>query len=148
MKKLFSGLLAGLFLAASAGVASAAAIYVPPFTGHEKVLKDGAAYLSGGVGINERAQMKHLVKNYAVKLIFDVDSGSYPGAYLSAVRVKIQKAGGRVLLDAVSNGPWFFAKLPAGRYLVTAVFNGRKHVQGITVAPHQQVHRVILSWKA
>jgi hypothetical protein len=148
MKKLLSTLLAGLFFAASAGMASAATLYVPPFAGHEKVMSDGAAYLSGGVGINERTQMKTMVKSYNLWLVFDVNSGPYPGAYLSAVGVKIQNTRGTVLVDATSNGPWFFAKLPAGNYRVTAVFNGREHIQNITVTPHRQAHGVILAWKA
>lgn len=148
MKAVLMSVLAGLFIAAGTSMASAAAVYVPPFAGHEKVLSNGAAYLSGGVGINERAQMKTMAKNYDVKLVFDVDTGPYPGAYLSGVGVKIQNASGKMLIDTVSNGPWFFAKLPAGSYRVTAVFNGRKHIQDITVAPHQNVHSVILSWKA
>lgn len=132
MKKVLSILFAGCLLLASVATASAAAAYVPPFGGQKNVDRQGVPYITGGVGITERAQMDRMDDGYNLKLIFDVTSGDY----LSSVNVKIQNANGKVLLEAVSDGPWFAAQLTPGTYRITADFKGRQQVQTIDLGQH------------
>jgi hypothetical protein len=40
------------------------------------------------------------------------------GDYLADVRVRILDSRGGVVLDAESDGPWFYAELPPGTYAV------------------------------
>ena len=46
------------------------------------------------------------------------------GAYLSDVNVVVNDGQGRPLLDAKAEGPWFYAKLPDGKYQIAASANG------------------------
>lgn len=78
----------------------------------------GIRHISGGVGLDERAEMEALSSQYNLRLIF-ASQGS--GEYLSAVQVKIEDAQGKTLLTAESKGPWFFAQLPTGNYVVEVV---------------------------
>lgn len=142
MKRIFISLVTGLFLlTVSATTAMAASDYIQPFAGQQKVLSDNVAYLSGGVGIHERAQMDKMDKGYNLRLVFDANSGEY----LANVGVSIAGENGNLLVDAVSSGPWFFAKLPAGTYRVTGTFNGRQETRTVTVGQHPD--QVIMNWK-
>ncbi len=88
---------------------------VPPtFAG----MFEGIRHISGGVGIEEREAMKLLAADYNLQLVFSKTSGSY----VAGVRVTIENSEGKEILDALSDGPWFFADLPAGKYRVTAVY--------------------------
>ena len=140
MKKLILSTMAGLFILANAGAAAAAADFIPPFDGQHQSMSNGSAYYSGGVGITERQQMNGMTRNCNLKLVFD----THTGAYLSAVSVKISDAKGNVLVDAVSKGPWFSAKLPAADYRVSATFGNHTYVRSIQLTRKHQT--VILSW--
>lgn len=142
MKKLILSTLAGLFLLATAGTAAASVPFIPPFDGQHKILNNSEAYYSGGVGITERNQMQDLTKGFNLKLVFDTTKGDY----LSSVAVKIQDAKGNVLIDTVSRGPWFSAKLPAADYQVTAKYGDHTYVRHITLT--QKLRTYILSWTA
>jgi len=80
-------------------------------------------YLSGGVGLDEREALSRMVKDYNLKLSFAMTSGNY----LGDVAVEIRDSAGRSALEAVSEGPWFFSKLPPGRY--TVVVKGNEKTQ-------------------
>ncbi|MBW2149416.1 MAG: carboxypeptidase regulatory-like domain-containing protein [Deltaproteobacteria bacterium] len=76
----------------------------------------GVSYMTGGIGLEERATITKEAKNYTLWLEFDISSGNY----LSAVEVMIKDAKGGVVIEENSMGPWFLASLPAGNYLVSA----------------------------
>lgn len=81
----------------------------------------GIAYLSGGIGLDEREQMERMGEGYNLKLIFALQQGNF----VSDVKVTITDGSGKVLLDAVSDGPWLYAKLPAGAYTIAATHSGQ-----------------------
>ena len=89
-------------------------------------------HISGGVGYDERAQMEAVKSQYNLRLLFAI-SGS--GSYLSSVGVKIQDARGATLLDATSNGPWFYAQLPPGTYGLTLDNQGQIQTRRVSVLP-------------
>ena len=145
MKKFLLSTMAGLFILvgvsmASASTTAASSEFIPPFDGQHQSMSKGSAYYSGGVGITERQQMKDMTRDCNLKLVFDTRTG----AYLSDVNVKIQDAKGKVLIDTVSKGPWFSAKLPPADYRVTASFENHRNVQSIKLA--RKHHTFILSW--
>ena len=140
MKKIMSGAAAMLFVLASVGAAAAAGDFIPPFDGQHKIIAKSEAYYSGGVGITERNQMADMTQNFNLKLIFDTPTG----AYLSAIAVKIQDAKGHVLIDTVSQGPWFSARLPAARYRIVTSFGNRRYTREINLAKKAQT--LVLSW--
>ncbi len=89
-------------------------------------------HISGGVGYDERARMEAVKSQYNLRLLFAI-TGS--GDYLSAVRVRIQDPRGRTLLDTTSNGPWFYAQLPPGPYVLTLDNQGQIQTRNIRISP-------------
>lgn len=89
----------------------------------------GIAYMSGGVSEEARDSLQTLARDFNVKLILATKGG----AYLSDVPIAIDDAAGKRILEAKSDGPWFFAKLPAGRYQVAASANGIAQKKPVTV---------------
>ena len=83
-------------------------------------------YVSGGFGLDERQELDAVAKDYDLKLVF---AGKGSGEYLADVKVSIANTKGEKILEAVSEGPWFLAKLPAGRYKVSAESAGHTLTQ-------------------
>ena len=98
-----------LTLATAAGIANAARDAAEPRTYND------VPYLSGGVGLDEREEMRRSGDDYNLWLWF-VLKGT-PN-YLAGVRVTIVDANGKPALDVVTEGPWLFARLPAGKFTV------------------------------
>lgn len=90
---------------------------------------DGIRYTSGGIGDMEREAMQHSAKDYNLRLTFAIGTGQY----LADVKVSIQNAKGHKVVDAVADGPWFYAKLAPGKYKVTAEADGQTRTRTITV---------------
>lgn len=83
--------------------------------------EDGIRHISGGVGEGERTQLKAMVNEFDLHLMF-ATQGS--GEYLSAVQVNVLDTKGNSVLSAVSKGPWFYAQLPPGEYEVEVTPTG------------------------
>lgn len=114
MKPLFSNTLVTLLLLTGPFATTAAADcgrhHAPPF-------------ISGGIGEDERLDMRVVACNYNLRLVF-AQSGS--GAYLAAVRVRIEDATTHArLINTVANGPFFYASLPPGSYDVRVRYRGQ-----------------------
>ena len=75
-----------------------------------------ALYLSGGIGTDEREALSEETKKFNLKIIFATKAK----AYLADIAVRIKDESGNNLVDATSDGPWFFASLAPGKYTVIA----------------------------
>jgi len=93
-------------------------------------------YLSGGIGYDERERMEAVKSQYNLRLLFAV-SGS--GNYLSSVKVRIQDGRGASLIDITSNGPWFFAQVPPGAYVLTLDNEGQIQQRNLHIGPQGAV---------
>lgn len=91
-------------------------------------------FISGGVGIDERKALDATRANYNLSLLFSESSGDY----LSDVKVRITDSGNNVVLETVADGPKLFAKLPSGRYTVTAEAKEKAQQKTVTVKNNQQ----------
>jgi hypothetical protein len=91
--------------------------------------KDTVVYVSGGVGADEREQLKTLEKDFNLKLLFTL----VEGPYVSDVAVVVKNASGKVVLEEQSRGPIFLLKLPPGTYTVEATYDGKKQTRKVTV---------------
>jgi hypothetical protein len=87
-------------------------------------------FLTGGVGEDGRKEIEAAAKDYNLKLVF-AQSG---GAFVADVQVSIRDSGGATVLAAASEGPLFFAKLPAGSYSVEATYQGVAKKSSVSVA--------------
>ncbi len=107
----------------------------------EKGKMNNVVYETGGVGLEERTAMQKSMKGYNLRLTF----ATMKGSYLSSVPVQIKTADGKIVLDKESNGPWFWAKVPSGKYDVTASYGNKKETRQVDVSKGAQ--RVEFTWK-
>jgi hypothetical protein len=90
----------------------------------------GVPHISGGIGASEREAMEQVKSQYNLRLLFAV-AGS--GAYLSNIRVQIQDAAGPILLTTVTVGPWLYANLAPGDYVLTVEHAGQAQTRNVTL---------------
>jgi len=100
-------------------------------------------YLSGGVGKAESVAMRGNAKNYALEVVFVEKSGALE-EYLSEVKLQIQDSGKNTALDIDTEGPYFLANLPQGKYQVSAEYNGVVKTQLVTVS--KKKHAKLVFW--
>lgn len=81
----------------------------------------GVPFMSGGIGVEERNQMRQAAKSYNLGLSF---AGKSRG-YLTDVSVVINDDKGQQVLSSANTGPWFYVQLPPGKYTVKATYNGK-----------------------
>src|SRR5215475_13348122 len=99
-------------------------------------------YVSGGFGLEERAELKAIGKTDNLELSFALQNRDYIGS----AEVVIKDKNGAEILDAVSNGPLFLVKLPEGLYTVKATAMGKTLEQTVH-APSQGQARVYFAWE-
>lgn len=108
------------------------------------VNKSGSvSYVSGGVGTESLDQLRSMAREFNLKLVFALNSGDF----LSDVRVVINDAKGKTVLDALSDGPWFLSKLPAGKYQVVATLSGKAEKRQIDVTA-TTLRTIDFRWKS
>lgn len=103
----------------------------------------GVPYVSGGIGEESIERLNSLARDFNLKLVFALNSGDY----VSDVGVSIANAKGKTLLEATSEGPWFYARLPAGNYQVVATLNGKTVKRQVAVAA-TKLRTVDFRWAA
>ncbi|HYC46558.1 MAG TPA: hypothetical protein VED01_13885 [Burkholderiales bacterium] len=100
--------------------------------------------VAGGVGINARARLSSEARpDHNVKMVFALNTGNY----VADVQVKVKDASGRTVIDGVANGPWLYARLPAGSYTAVATYSGHTVTEQFTVA-RTGLRSAILRWPA
>ena len=99
---------------------------------------EGVTFVSGGIGENEVQEMLTMKKEYNLHLMF-VEKDT--GAYLADVRVRILDAKGTSILDSVSEGPFFYAKLKPGKFRITASSNGQEQTQPTVISAKKAVSK-------
>jgi hypothetical protein len=125
----------------STGALAATGANLPP-----EQTSGAVTYLSGGMGKDQQTAIKHAAAKYPLELEF-FRMGKAPSADMTGVPVTIKDQAGKVVLDTRSDGPLMLAKLPDGKYTITAQNNGKSEVRHVTVA--QGKHRtVIFRWAA
>jgi hypothetical protein len=102
----------------------------------------GIPYVSGGVGIDAREQLDAIGKNYSLKLVFAGKNGKY----VADINVEISDSTGKKILNAVSEGPWFFSKLPPGKYKVTVTMMGKEKQKRVNIGKVQKQTTLYFYW--
>ena len=102
-------------------------------------------YLSGGIGSDQQAAMKQAALLYPLELQF-LETRDTQAVYTAGIQVSIRDRLGKVLLDARSDGPFMFAKLPQGRYTISADNSGRIETREVTVETGKH-KAVIFQWR-
>ncbi len=98
----------------------------------------GIPYVSGGFGSDEREVLRSLGKEDNLKLTFALKNKDF----LGGAKVVIKDNKGKMVLEANSDGPLFFTKLPEGRYtiLVTAMGKTLRRVAHVPTKGQTQLH--------
>ena len=87
-------------------------------------------FASGGVSDDSAERMAALGKEFNLKLLFAAKDGHY----LADVAVRISDAGNRKVLETVSEGPFLFAQLSPGKYVINATYAGTVQTRSTTIA--------------
>ena len=120
-----------LFVLSNTAVSFSAETPAPPLMVKEY---EGIPYVSGGIGLDEREAVRAMAKDYNLKIVFALKEGNY----LADASVLIKDAQGKTVLGTVSDGPWFYAKLPAGQYAVTATMMEKANTGNVQIKPAGQ----------
>lgn len=84
----------------------------------------GSTYVSGGSAEADRKELFKLAPKYPIQLIFQV-GGEVDG--VSGVKVTLRDLYGESMLEAVSEGPFFYINPPSGgRFTIDAEYKGDK----------------------
>lgn len=84
----------------------------------------GSTYISGGGAEADRKELLRLAPKYPIQLIFEV-AGKIDG--VSGIKVTLRDINGDSMVEAVSEGPFFYINPPAGgRFTIDAEYNGEK----------------------
>ncbi len=111
-------------LLASLAACLLAAVPLPAQTA--RTTPQGVAYVTGGIGADERAAMEAMAGAYTLKIEF----ARADRAYLGDVPVSLR---GPVTTRLTAEGPVLLLRLPPGRYAVTATALGAARTQTVTV---------------
>ena len=103
---------------------------------------NGIPYVSGGFGLEERAELRAIGKTDNLELSFAQQNKDYIGG----AEVLIKDKNGTEVLEAVSDGPLLFARLPEGVYIVEATAMGKTLEQTVHV-PSKGQARLYFTWK-
>jgi len=87
----------------------------------------GSTYVSGGALEEDRKALFKQAPKYPIQLIFQLD-GQIEA--IEGVKVTLRDLSGNTLIEAVSDGPFFYCNPPAGgRFTIEAEYNGQKQSQ-------------------
>jgi hypothetical protein len=95
------------------------------------VTLQGESFLSGGTGSDERAMLEQKRGSYNLW----IRTATKEGAYVSDAGVRITDDGGRLVLDAIMDGPWLYLNLKQGRYSVGVKCEGKAQRQQVSISP-------------
>jgi hypothetical protein len=101
---------------------------------------EGVFFMTGGVSKGERADMEGMSKDYNLKIVL----ATAAGAYLAEIPVMIYDGNAGRVLSEIAEGPWFYVRLPEGRYTIEARHEGRTKEKGVYVDEGLEV--VLFHW--
>ena len=97
-------------------------------------------FLSGGIGLEDRARLAQHEKEANLKLVFTEPRGSY----LAGLDVKVFDRGGAMVIDSAATGPWMLAKLDPGSYKIVASDGQHERERFVTVGPGLRTVQILM----
>jgi hypothetical protein len=86
-------------------------------------------FVSGGAGDEDRDALKQVESQYNLRLLFAARNGDF----LANIAVTLSDARGNAVLDTISDGPIFYARVPPGRYRLTVSNLGQSQSRNINI---------------
>jgi len=137
-----------MIIAAASVVASTAGAAIPPAYRDDlppRQREGDITYITGGVGQDEAQAIKRAAQDFPLELVF-VERNGRKQEYLAAMPVRIVNDKGKVVFEGVSDGPYFIAKLPKGKYTVSTRWDAWSFSRPVTIGKARQ--RVVFAWGA
>ena len=103
-------------------------------------------YVTGGLAKADAAAIEHAARYYPLQLEFLLE-GKSQREHLSHVNVWIKDAKGKMVLDVTADGPFLLARLPAGKYTISADLGGEVKSRVVRIVP-QRHQRAVFKWQA
>lgn len=118
-----------LFLAGLVPAQAAQTVANPPI----RMAEGGVEYMCGGKGQAEVAFMQTVAPRWAATLEFAVSNGQR-GVFTERAQVQVRdKYNGRMVMEALSQGPFMLTRLEPGAYDVDVTLGGLTLTQSVTV---------------
>jgi energy-converting hydrogenase Eha subunit F len=103
-------------------------------------------YITGGVGQEEAAAMRMQAPRFPLSLEF-IKAAKPNAEFLSGVNVTIKDQQGKTVLSTISDGPILLARIPPGRYTVTATAQDQVEAkQRNVVLAERKPERIVFEW--
>ena len=103
-------------------------------------------YVMGGIGQTEVEAIKHVARYYPLELEFLLKAKPRD-EYLADVKVRIKDAHDRMVLNVTADGPFLLARMPAGKYTVSAERNHQIEHRQIEISANEH-RRVVFEWRS
>lgn len=106
-------------------------------------------FVSGGISADEVAEFKARAKEFLLEIVFvqkaDPEDNNRLEEYLAEVNLQIKDSHGNEVINLTTEGPFFLADLPLGKYQIMAEHEGvvKTNVIRIAAKKHQ---RVVFLW--
>lgn len=98
-------------------------------------------YVSGGIGDEERDEIRSRERNFNLKLLFS----ERDGAYLGDVDVVLLNNKGDTVFNAESVGPFLLMQLPGGSYVIKVSMNGQMQQRRLSI-PAKGRNEAVFRW--
>lgn len=124
---------------ASASIPPAYRQHLPPATRVGDI-----TFVSGGKDLEEELSLRRAAQEYPLELVFEEKDRPYAGNFIEDLPVTIRDSEGRLVLQTVSRGPIFLARLPKGDYKVYVKWDAWTFSRPVHIGEERE--RAVFSW--
>ena len=108
----------------------------------EVLTQNGVTYVNGGIGDEEMAELKAKASEFNLHVMISAKGG----AYISDVALRVTDEKGNALVLIADAGPYFYAKLQPGHYVLeTSTKEGKVTKKKLSVTGKQLIREHIVS---
>ncbi|MFH1743074.1 MAG: hypothetical protein ABIH23_29055 [bacterium] len=90
---------------------------------------DGVTFITGGVGADERAELKEQFKEYTCR----IELANKMGEYLYKGEVSIRDSEDKDVLKTKTCGPWLLVNLAEGKYTIVVYHKGMTQTLSVAI---------------
>jgi hypothetical protein len=101
----------------------------------QSIHEGNITYISGDIGSDEEQAIKSEAKDYDLR----VSSATKAGDFIADTSFVIKSENGHEMIRADNTGPLFYAKLPAGEYIIEASVGEQKKIRDIKISDRHPV---------
>jgi len=102
--------------------------YTQPAYALEVQKQGDVSFVSGGIGEDETAALKAVQNRYNLRILNADKTGHYSGD----IHIMVKDSKQTTVLDTVG-GPFIYANLPSGRYVVEGASQGESRKQAVSI---------------